>query len=135
MPANGAQELRLFENEGGPIIQVEINLEEAPLFMIRRKDEDSDAQTIESRSIALTRNGDRLEQYWKVTAHRDFALPGAVDEAERASNGPPEGGSTGWSVKTMPSRRSCTWGRSSRTKARKSAISPPVSRKQLASTG
>jgi Replication initiator protein A len=81
MPANGAQELRLFENGGGPIIQVEINLEEAPLFMIRRKDEDSDAQTIEARNIALTRNGDRLEQYWKVTAHRDFGLPGAVEEA------------------------------------------------------
>jgi hypothetical protein len=81
MTANGAQELRLFENGGGPIIQVEINLEEAPPFMIRRKDEDSDAQTIESRSTALTRNGDRLEQYWKVTAHRDFGLPGAVDEA------------------------------------------------------
>jgi hypothetical protein len=75
------QALRLFENEGGPIIQVEINLEEAPLFMIRRKDEDSDAQTIEVRNTALTQNGDRLEQYWKVTAHRDFGLPGAVDEA------------------------------------------------------
>jgi len=79
--ANGAQELRLFENEGSSIIQVEINLEEAPLFMIRKKDEDSDAQTMESRATAVTRDGDRLEQYWKVTAHRDFGLPGAVDEA------------------------------------------------------
>lgn len=81
MSTNGAQELKLFENEGGPIIQVEINLEEAPLFMIRRKDEDTDAQTMESRATAVTRNGDWLEQYWKVTGHRDFGLPGAVDEA------------------------------------------------------
>jgi hypothetical protein len=54
MSANGAQELRLFENEGGPIIQVEINLEEAPLFMIRRKDEDTDAQTIQRFAERLT---------------------------------------------------------------------------------
>jgi hypothetical protein len=80
MVDNGAQKLRLFKREGGPIIQVEINLEEAPMFMIRKRDE-SDADTIESRTTVLTRTGDRLEQYWRVTAHRDFGLPGPVDEA------------------------------------------------------
>lgn len=81
MSRNGTQELRLFGEEDSPIIQVEINLEEAPLFMIRKKGEDSDEQEMESRGTVLTRNGDRLEQYWKVTAHKDFGLPGAVDEA------------------------------------------------------
>jgi hypothetical protein len=76
---NGAQELRLFEHEGGPLIQVEINLEEAPLFMLQ-KSEQGGEDVIESRSVVITREGHRIEQYWRVTAHRDFGLPGAVDE-------------------------------------------------------
>src|SRR5919199_803861 len=76
---NGAQELRLFEHEGGPLIQVEINLEEAPLFMLQKNQEKGE-ESIEARNSILTRTGLRIEQYWKVTAHRDFGLPGAVDE-------------------------------------------------------
>jgi plasmid replication initiation protein len=76
---NGAQELRLFEHEGGPLIQVEINLEEAPLFMLQKNEQDGE-DVIESRSVVMTREGHRMEQYWRVTAHRDFGLPGAVDE-------------------------------------------------------
>ena len=76
---NGAQELRLFKHEGGPLIQVEINLEEAPLFMLQKNEQDGE-DVIESRSVVITREGHRIEQYWRVTAHRDFGLPGAVDE-------------------------------------------------------
>ncbi len=35
---SGVQELRLFEFEGGPLIHVEVNLEEDPLFMFKRRD-------------------------------------------------------------------------------------------------
>ena len=96
---NGAQELKLFEHEGGPLIQVEINLEEAPLFMLQ-KSEQGGEDVIESRSVVVTREGHRMEQYWRVTAHRDFGLPGAVDEhvfiavmqlVQRRGGMPPDG--------------------------------------------
>jgi hypothetical protein len=75
---SGGQELRLFEFEGGPMIQVEVNLEEAPLFMFKRRDRHE--ESTEVRDTVLTRDGDRLEQYWKLTAHRDFGLPGPKDQ-------------------------------------------------------
>jgi hypothetical protein len=75
---SGAQELRLFEFEGGPLIQVEVNLEEAPLFMFKRRERREDST--EAWNKILTREGNRLEQYWKITAHRDFGLPGPLDQ-------------------------------------------------------
>jgi Replication initiator protein A len=72
------QELRLFEFEGGPLIQVEVNLEEAPLFMFKRRDRRE--ESTEVRNIVLNKDGDRLEQYWRITAHRDFGLPGPQDQ-------------------------------------------------------
>ena len=75
---SGVQELRLFEFEGGPLIQVEVNLEEAPLFMFKRRDRHE--ESTEARNTILTQDGDRLEQYWKITAHRDFGLPGPQDQ-------------------------------------------------------
>ena len=45
------QELRLFEFEGGPLIQVEVNLEEAPLFMFKRRDRRE--ESTEVRNIVL----------------------------------------------------------------------------------
>jgi len=74
----GVQDLRLFEFEGGPLIQVEINLEEAPLFMFKRRDRREDST--EARNTVLTKDGDRLEQYWRIAAHRDFGLPGPQDQ-------------------------------------------------------
>ncbi len=75
---NGTQELRLFENEGGPLIQVEVNLEEAPLFASNRRNKNE--SSIEARNTVVTREGHRLEQYWKVTASPDFGLPGPLDQ-------------------------------------------------------
>jgi hypothetical protein len=75
---SGIQALRLFEFEGGPLIQVEVNLEEAPLFMFKRRDRREDST--EARNTVLTKGGDRLEQYWRITAHRDFGLPGPQDQ-------------------------------------------------------
>jgi plasmid replication initiation protein len=75
----GIRDLRLFEFEGGPLIQVEVNLEEAPLFVFRRRDRHEEDST-EARNTILTKDGDRLEQYWRITAHRDFGLPGPQDQ-------------------------------------------------------
>ena len=75
----GVKDLRLFEFEGGSLIQVEVNLEEAPLFMFRRRDRHEEDST-EARNTILTKDGDRLEQYWRITAHRDFGLPGPQDQ-------------------------------------------------------
>jgi hypothetical protein len=49
---NGTQELRLFEHEGGPLIKVEINLEEAPLFMLQ-KNEQGGEDVIERAASSL----------------------------------------------------------------------------------
>lgn len=76
--ANGTQELRLFDFENGPIIQVEVNLEEAPLFLFKRRSRRE--ESIEAWNSIVTREGNRLEQYWKITAHRDFGLPGPLDQ-------------------------------------------------------
>ena len=78
MVESGAQERRLFEFEGGPLIQVEVNLEEAPLFMFKRRERREDST--EAWNTILTKEGNRLEQYWKITAHRDFGLPGPLDQ-------------------------------------------------------
>jgi hypothetical protein len=75
---SGARELRLFEFEGGSLIQVEVNLEEAPLFMFKRRERREDST--EAWNTVLTKEGNRLEQYWRITAHRDFGLPGPLDQ-------------------------------------------------------
>lgn len=78
MIENSAQEMRLFEFEGGPLIQVEVNLEEAPLFVFKRRERHEDST--EAWNTVVTKGGNRLEQYWKITAHRDFGLPGPLDQ-------------------------------------------------------
>jgi plasmid replication initiation protein len=78
MTENGTHELRLFDFETGPIIQVEVNLEEAPLFMFKRRARLE--ESIEAWNSIITREGNRLEQYWKITAHREFGLPGPLDQ-------------------------------------------------------
>src|SRR5918912_2500114 len=72
------QELRLFESESGPLIQVEVNLEEAPLFLFKHRDRCE--ESIQTCNTIVTRDGDRLEQFWRITAHRDFGLPGPQDQ-------------------------------------------------------
>lgn len=75
---NGAQELQLFEYEGGPMIQVEVNLEEAPLFASNRRNRDE--KSIEARATVLTPEGNRIEQYWEIIASTKFGLPGPLDQ-------------------------------------------------------
>ena len=60
---SGVQELRLFEFEGGPLIQVEVNLEEAPLFMFKRRDrheESTEARNTAMSALALSRSAAAL---------------------------------------------------------------------------
>lgn len=78
MSTNGARELTLFDFVSGPIIQVEVNLEEAPLFLFKRREREEDS--IESRSTVITEGGDRQEQYWRITGSRQFGLPGPLDQ-------------------------------------------------------
>lgn len=60
------------------MIQVEVNLEEAPLFLFKRRERGEDS--IESRSTVITDGGDRQEQYWRITGSRQFGLPGPLDQ-------------------------------------------------------
>ncbi|HZB83077.1 MAG TPA: replication initiator protein A, partial [Rubrobacteraceae bacterium] len=78
MAESEVQELRLFESESGPLIQVEVNLEEAPLFLFKHRDRCE--ESIQTCNTIVTRDGDRLEQFWRITAHRDFGLPGPQDQ-------------------------------------------------------
>ena len=78
MSASGARELTLFDFVSGPMIQVEVNLEEAPLFLFKRREREEDS--IEARSTVITESGDRQEQYWKISGSRQFGLPGPLDQ-------------------------------------------------------
>jgi hypothetical protein len=74
---NGTRELRLFELENGPLIHVEVNMEELPLFLFKSRDRVE--ESLEVRNTILTTNGQRLQQYVKVTGGREFGLPGPAD--------------------------------------------------------
>ena len=37
---NGARELQLFELDNGPLIHVEVNMEELPIFLFKSRDRD-----------------------------------------------------------------------------------------------
>jgi hypothetical protein len=62
---NGTRELRLFEFENGPLIHVEVNMEELPLFLFKTRDRVE--ESLEVRNTILTMDGQRLQQYVKVT--------------------------------------------------------------------
>src|SRR5918912_2727540 len=92
------QDLKLFELEKSPVINVEINLELIPLFLYktRRRSEES----LEAKNVIRTPDGRRLEQYVKVVGGREYGIPGPVDRdvhvgimklVHRAGGMPPDG--------------------------------------------
>jgi hypothetical protein len=92
------EDLKLFELEKSPIINVEINLELIPLFLYktRRRSEES----LEATNVIRTPDGQRLEQYVKVVGGREYGIPGPVDRdvhvgimklVHRAGGMPPDG--------------------------------------------
>jgi hypothetical protein len=92
------EDLKLFELEKSPIINVEINLELIPLFLYktRRRSEES----LEATNVIRTPDGRRLEQYVKVVGGREYGIPGPVDRdvhvgimklVHRAGGMPPDG--------------------------------------------
>src|SRR5919205_508789 len=74
---NGSRELRLCEFENGPLIHVEVNMEELPLFLFKSRDRIE--ESLEVRNTILTTDGQRLQQYVKVTGGRELGLPGPAD--------------------------------------------------------
>ena len=74
---NGARELRLFELDNGPLIHVEVNMEELPIFLFKSRDRVE--ESLEARNTIITEDGRRLAQYVKVTGGREFGLPGPMD--------------------------------------------------------
>lgn len=77
MTDNGARELKLFELDNGPLIHVEVNMEELPLFLFKSRDRVE--ESLEARNTILTADGQRLQQYVKVTGGRELGLPGPSD--------------------------------------------------------
>jgi len=74
---NGARELQLFELENGPLIHVEVNMEELPIFLFKSRDRVE--ESLQARNTIITEDGRRLDQYVKVTGGREFGLPGPAD--------------------------------------------------------
>jgi hypothetical protein len=74
---NGARELQLFELDNGPLIHVEVNMEELPIFLFKRRDRVE--ESLQARNTIITEDGRRLDQYVKVTGGREFGLPGPAD--------------------------------------------------------
>lgn len=74
---NGAKDLKLFDVEAGPVISVEINLELIPLFLSKTRDRTE--ESLEARNVVRTPEGQRLEQYVRVVAGREYGMPGPID--------------------------------------------------------
>ncbi len=74
---NVAEDLKLFESEKGPLINVEINLELIPLFLYKTRARTE--ESLEAKNVICTTGGQRLEQYVKVVGGREYGLPGPVD--------------------------------------------------------
>src|SRR5215212_6659510 len=74
---NGARELQLFELANGPLIHVEVNMEELPIFLFKSRDRVE--ESLQARNTIITEDGRRLDQYVKVTGGREFGLPGPAD--------------------------------------------------------
>jgi hypothetical protein len=71
------EDLKLFELEQSPIINVEINLELLPLFLYKTRGRSE--ESLEATNVIRTADGQRLEQYIKVVGGREYGLPGPVE--------------------------------------------------------
>lgn len=60
------------------LVYFEINLEEAPFFGTAVRE--SGQESVEYRYTQHTPDGNVIEQAWKITAHRDYELPGPFDQ-------------------------------------------------------
>ncbi len=94
----GVEDLKLFELEKSPIINVEINLELVPLFLYKTRGRSE--ESVEATNIIRTADGQRLEQYVKVIGGREYGLPGPAERdvhvaimklVHRAGGMPPDG--------------------------------------------
>ena len=95
---SGVEDLKLFELEKSPIINVEINLELIPLFLYKTRNRLE--ESLEATNVISTPDGRRLEQYVKVVGGREYGIPGPVDRdvhvgimklVHRAGGMPPDG--------------------------------------------
>lgn len=77
MTDNGARELTLFDAESGPLIRVEVNMEELPLFLFKSRERIE--ESLEARNTVVLPDGQRLKQYVRVTGGRELGLPGPAD--------------------------------------------------------
>lgn len=68
---------RSFDFEEGPLIWVEINQQKLPIFLFKSRNRQE--QEYEAFNVIRAADGRRLEQYWKITAHKDFGLPTPQD--------------------------------------------------------
>lgn len=93
-----ADEPRFFDPDG-PLIPIEINLEELPLFLFQARGRTAQ-KVLEARDTVLLDSGERLEKYFKVTGSDEFGLPGPNDRdvylavirlVQRLGGMPPDG--------------------------------------------
>ncbi len=75
--ADAYEDLRLFEPEKSPVINVEINLELIPLFLYKTRGRSE--ESLETTNIIHTPDGQRLEQYVKVVGGREYGIPGPAE--------------------------------------------------------
>src|SRR5918911_3446676 len=94
----GVEDLKLFELEKSPIINVELNLELLPLFLYKTRGRTE--ESLEATNVIRTAEGQRLEQYIKVVGGREYGLPGPTERdvhvaimklVHRAGGMPPDG--------------------------------------------
>lgn len=62
----------------GSLIGIEANLEVPPMFQMRRTDPNRRFE--ECTTVVVTDDGERLEQYWRISVPEPYTLPGAFDQ-------------------------------------------------------
>ena len=72
------KDAEIITDEELALIPVEANLEIPPLFQMRRSDPTN--RTIECRVPVATTQGERLEQYWRISVPEPYELPGTFDQ-------------------------------------------------------
>lgn len=71
-------ELERIDADYGALIGIEANLEVPPVFQMRRAD--MERRFAECQTVVVTENGERLEQYWRISVPEPYTLPGSFDQ-------------------------------------------------------
>lgn len=72
------EEVEELPDESSALIGMEANLEVPPVFMLAYNDSQRDVA--ECTTVIVTAQGERIEQYWRISIPKPYTLPGSFDQ-------------------------------------------------------